>query len=128
MKKLIFDSGVEEFRIPGGGVLRFNPGDPNLYSRFAEAAQKLAEIEAALAERAQQEPVLELLAQADRQIKQLLNWVFGGDNDFHKALGGVSLLAPTSNGQTVAANLFAALEQVLSRGAQALVEAKVAQL
>ena len=128
MKKLNFDSGVEEFRIPGGGVLRFNPGDPNLYSRFASAAQKLSDIEAALTERAQREPVLALLAEADRQIKQLLNWVFGGDNDFHQALGGVSLLAPAANGRTVAANLFAALEKVLTRGAQALVDAKVNQL
>ena len=34
MKQLNIDTGVEEFCINGHGVLRFNPGDPNLYHRF----------------------------------------------------------------------------------------------
>ena len=128
MENLELELGVVEYAIPGGGVLRFNPGDPNLYSRFAQAGGKLEEIEKMLTEQAQRQPVLELLAEADRQIKQLLNWVFGGDNDFHRALGGVSLLSPAANGRTVAANLFEALEKVLTRGVQALVDAKANQL
>ena len=40
MEKLQFDSGVKSFRINGAGVLRFHPGDPNLYSRFLEAVEK----------------------------------------------------------------------------------------
>ena len=41
MEKIQFDSGVRSYRINGGGILRFNPGDPNLYSRFLEAGEKL---------------------------------------------------------------------------------------
>ena len=37
MKKLNIDTGVEEFRVNGRGVLRFNPADPNLYHRFFAA-------------------------------------------------------------------------------------------
>ena len=32
--ELNIDTGVEEFRVNGRGVLRFNPADPNLYHRF----------------------------------------------------------------------------------------------
>ena len=37
MHKLLVDTGVEEFEVNGRGVLRFNPGDPNLYHRFFAA-------------------------------------------------------------------------------------------
>lgn len=125
MKKLTFDSGVEEFRVAGGGVLRFNPGDPNIYARFLEAEEKFKTIEQDLTEKAKAledtdtaQAVLALMEQADRQVKQLLDWVFGGGNDFHKALGGVNLLAVAGNGQRVVTNLFAALEDILTKGAE----------
>ena len=34
MQALSIDTGIQEFQINGGGVLRFNPSDPNLYGRF----------------------------------------------------------------------------------------------
>ena len=52
MEKLNFDSGVKEYKINGGGVLRFNPGDPNVYARFLEAADKIRDVETALTEQA----------------------------------------------------------------------------
>ena len=125
MKKLTFDSGIEEFRIQGGGVLRFNPADPNLYGRFLEAADKLKEMESELVAKAKElegtdtgSAVIALMGEADRKMKQLLGWVFGGDNDFDKALGGVNLLAVASNGERLVTNLFAALEGVLTGGAE----------
>ena len=45
MEKIKFDSGVQEFRINGSGVLRFNPGDPNVFARFMESAKKMEELE-----------------------------------------------------------------------------------
>ena len=39
--ELNIDTGVEEFRVNGRGVLRFNPADPNLYHRFFAAGQSL---------------------------------------------------------------------------------------
>ena len=44
MEKIQFDSGVQEFML-GNGVLRFNPSDPNLYGRFLEAGEKIADIQ-----------------------------------------------------------------------------------
>ena len=121
MEKIQFDSGVRSYRINGGGILRFNPGDPNLYSRFLEAVEKLQEAESELtqqAETARAEDMVKLMTQADEKMKHILGWVFGESNDFHKLLGGVNLLAVADNGERVVTNLFAALEPVLVEGAK----------
>ena len=120
MEKIQFDSGVRSYRINGGGILRFNPGDPNLYSRFLEAVEKLQEAESELtrqAETARAEDMVKLMTQADEKMKHILGWVFGESNDFHKLLGGVNLRAVADNGERVVTNLFAALEPVLVEGA-----------
>ena len=122
MKKLVFDSGLQEFSL-NGGVLRFNPADPNVYSRFLEAEEKLRAIEqqmqkkAAATDPADSAAVLQLLQQADRQMKGVLDWIFTG-NDFEALLCGVNLLAVAKNGERVVSNLFAALEPVLVAGAK----------
>ena len=121
MEKIQFDSGVRSYRINGGGILRFNPGDPNLYSRFLEAVGKLQEAEKELtrqAETAQAEDIVKLMQQADEKMKNILGWVFGESNDFHKLLGGVNLLAVAENGQRVVTNLMEALQPVLVKGAE----------
>ena len=41
MEKIQFDAGQRSYRINGNGILRFNPGDPNLYARFMGMNQKL---------------------------------------------------------------------------------------
>ena len=46
--ELNIDTGVEEFRVNGRGVLRFNPADPNLYHRFFAAGAELDGYDAAL--------------------------------------------------------------------------------
>lgn len=119
MEKIQFDSGMKEYRINGDGVLRFNPSDPNVYARFMEAVDKLKEMEKSLQQPVQGAEAVKLMRQADSQMKQLLGWVFGEQNDFDKLLGGVSLLAVAGNGQRVVTNLFAALEPVLEEGATA---------
>ena len=123
MEKITFDSGVREFKLGSGGVLRFNPADPNLYARFMEAAEKIKAIEEELSAAAQAEDhsgtaALVLLQSADEKMKQTLNWVFGEGADFDKLLGGVNLLAMGGNGERVVTNLFAALEPVLISGAK----------
>ena len=123
MEKIQFDSGLRSYRVNGGEVLRFNPCDPNLYSRFMESVEKLKAVEAELTapaavEQMQGESAVKLMGQADEKMKQILNWVFGGDNDFHRILNGVNLLAVAENGQRVVTNLFAALEPVLVEGAR----------
>ena len=121
MEKIQFDSGVRSYRINGGQVLRFNPGDPNLYARFLEAVEKLQTLEQELTEMARQaenQELVKLLKQTDEKMKAVLNWVFGEGNDFHKLLQGVNLLAVAENGERVVTNLFAALEPVLVDGAK----------
>ena len=131
MEKIQFDSGVRSYRINGGGVLRFHPGDPNLYNRFLESVEKLKAVEEELigqaGEDASGEQIVKLLTQADEKMKNILNWVFGGDNDFHKLLGGVNLLAVAENGERVVTNLFAALEPVLVEGAKLCAKQQAAQ-
>lgn len=121
MKKITFDTGLEEVMI-GGGVLRFNPQDPNLYARFDQAADKLRCVEKEMTEKAEGADgtaVVQILHNADRQMKEILSWVFGAGNDFDAILGGVNLLAIAKNGQRVVTNLFTALEPVLVDGAMA---------
>ncbi len=132
MQNIQFDSGIAEFVINGGGVLRFNPGDPNVYARFSEAMDKVKALESELVEKAKgvdpEDSGLELvrlMADADRQMKQTLNWVFGGGNDFDALLGGVNLLAVAGNGERVVTNFFAALEPILVDGAEKCAREKV---
>ena len=133
MQKIQFDSGVQEFRINGGAVLRFNPGDPNVYARFMETAEKLQVMEEDLAQKAKSledqdsgTAVVKLMAEADKQMKEVLSWVFGQGNDFDKILGGVNLLAVAANGERVVTNLLTALQPVLVAGAEACAREKTA--
>ena len=130
MEKLKFDSGIKCYRL-GSGVLRCNPTDPNLYARFLEALQEVTALEESLTEQAKSvsgEGVIRLLAEADTKIKEILNRVFGLDNDFSKMLEGVNLMAVGSNGERLITNLFAALEPVLTEGAMQCAKAEAAKL
>lgn len=124
MENISFDSGVKAYKINGAGVLRFNPSDPNVYVRFLETADKLKNVEELLAEEAKGIPetdgagVVQLLNKADKEMKGILSWVFGQENDFDKILGGVNLLAVAENGQRVVTNLMEALQPVLVKGAE----------
>lgn len=124
MENIQLDSGIKAYHIQNGGVLRFNPSDPNVYGRFLEAADKIKDLEEQLVEQAKQMEqhdggaMVQLMVSADKQIKEILNWVFGCGNDFDKILGGVNLLAVADNGQQVIGNLLSALEPILVNGAQ----------
>lgn len=126
MQRIVFDSGIREYQL-GNGVLRFNPGDPNVYARFMKAGEKITAIESALVEKGKAidasdekngAAVLQLMAEADKEVKQVLNWIFGAGNDFDQMLGGVNLLGVGDNGERVITNLFAALTPIIQDGAQ----------
>lgn len=140
MKTLNFETGVAEYKVNGKGVLRMNPGDPNLYARFFDAQDKLLEIEKDLEEQGRSLPDLpenateekmaeigesrvRFLQDADRKVKALLNQVFPG-NDFEALFGGVNVMAVTSNGERVITNFLAALLPILSAGVDACAENK----
>ena len=134
MQKLVFDSGIREYQINENGVLRFNPSDPNVYARFFDAAERIKGIEKDLVEKGKildaekdtGEAVISLLAEADRQTKEILTGVFGTENDFDKILGGVNLLAPATNGERIITNFINALLPVIQEGAERFAQQQIA--
>ena len=130
MEKLIFDSGIKEYKLGSCGILRFNPSDPNVYARFMDAMDKIRAVEEQMAARAKEieetddqqksgAAVLQIMRDADQETKKILSEVFGADNDFEKILGGVNVLAVAGNGQRVITNLLAALQPIMVEGAEA---------
>lgn len=130
MKNVKLDTGIQSYKITGGGILRFNPSDPNLYARFVEALDQFQAIEDEMVAKARAMEhddgagFLRLMAQGDGQMKALLAQIFGRENDFDEILGGVNLLAVASNGRRVAANLFDALLDILERGVERCAQAE----
>lgn len=124
MEKLTLDFGVREFEINGKGVLRFNPGDPNVYARLMDALDKIKGVESWLVEQSKDVPqndgaaVLRLMTQADEKMKNILAWVFGWENDFDKILCGVNLMAVCTNGERAVTNLLNALTPIIQEGAE----------
>ncbi len=126
MEQLNFDSGIREYKINNNGVLRFNPGDPNVYARFMEASEKIQAVEKMMESKMKAlgdsetdgAAVLQILAEADKQMKEILNWVFGKGNDFDEILEGVNLMAVATNGERVVTNLLNALLPIIHEGAE----------
>lgn len=128
MEKIIFDDGLKEYEV-GGGILSFNPSDPNVYTRFMDATDKLLMIEENLINKAKAangsgEAVLQILREADLEAKQVLGWVFGEHNDFDKILQGTNLLAVGTNGERILTNFLQALLPVIKSGAEACAKLK----
>ncbi len=131
MEKIQFDNGIRQFRLGSGGVLRFNPGDPNVYARFLEGIEKIGKMEQQLLLGAKDGDgqdsgarLVKLLQDADKSMKGILSWIFGQDNDFDKILEGVNLLAVGNNGKRVVSNLFDALQPILLAGAESCAQEK----
>ncbi len=124
MEKLTFDSGIKEYQLNGSGVLRFNPNDPNVYARLLDAMDDIQNVEKALVEKAKEIPqddgaaVLRLMAEADKQMKEILNHVFGGENNFDQILGGINVMAVCDNGERAITNLLNALVPIIQEGAE----------
>lgn len=103
METLKFDSGVKSYKV-GGGVLRFNPADPALYSRFLEAAQALQQLQP------------KDFTEADAAVRAQLQKVFPD-----AALGDIfpgNLLAMCGNGKLLIENFLEAMEPILLAGAR----------
>lgn len=113
MEQLNFDNGMRQFQA-GGGILRFNPTDPNLYARFLEAVDRIQTLQTQLT--AREDQPLELLTQADKAVKEILQELFGPESDIPGVFRGVNLMALDSRGKTVLANFLEAVEPVLTQG------------
>lgn len=137
MENIVFDAGIREFQVNGSGVLRFNPGDLNVYTRFMESAQKIAKIEADMVKEGEKlkkdgtanvAKMLDLLTSADKKVKEVLRYVFGEQNDFDQIMGGVNCLSPASNGERVITNFLTSLQPILEDGAKKAARAQAATL
>lgn len=137
MENIIFDSGIREFQVNEGGILRFNPGDLNVYTRFMEAAEKIAKIEENLVKAGEKltkagDPeaakILELLTDADKKVKEVLRYIFGEQNDFDQIMGGVNCLSVATNGERVITNFLNSLQPILEDGAQKTARAQAATI
>ncbi len=137
MDKLLFDSGIREFQVNDTGVLRFNPGDPNVFDRFLSAREQLEGIEARLVERgtaiadrkdqAAGEDSVRLMAEADKEVKAVLSRIFGPGNNFDEIMGGVNTMAIGSNGERVLTNFLAAITPILVDGAKRCANQKISE-
>ena len=127
MEKLNFDTGLRTYRV-GGGTLRFNPTDPNLYARFLDALDSLTQLEANLPRTSDGPGTIELLRTTDTQVKAILQGVFGPENDLTPVFGDLNLLAVGENGQRLLTNFMAALEPILTDGALRCARAEAEKL
>lgn len=129
MEKLTFDSGIKEYSINGNGVLRFNPSDPNVYGRFLDAIDKIKAVEDEMmrdgAKSGNGEDIVRIMVSADKKVKEILRDVFGKQNDFDQIFEGVNIMAVASNGERVITNFVAAIEPVISSGAERCAQQKV---
>lgn len=136
MEILNFDSGVKEYQINGGSVLRFNPSDPNVFARYVEAVPKIKAVEKDMSDKANAlkgmpdsdnmgEQAVLIMRETDKKMKAILSNIFGMDNDFEEILSGVNLMAVGTNGERVIANLLNALDPIVQAGAKSFTDARV---
>lgn len=142
MKKISFDTGVQEFSV-NGHALRFNPSDPNVYHRFFDAQHRIEQLGdeyiAKLSQGAAQaentavssdgfsaEQSLGFLREIDQKVKEQLQYVFGGANDFDAIFDGVNLMAPNKAGHMVITDFFDAMEPIIREGFECYVESQKA--
>jgi hypothetical protein len=125
MEKLIFDDGVIRLNVNGNGILAFNPSDFNLYERFYSFSDEVLKIEKEYAEieDSQDDSDMERLgkglnrmAEIDAKVKEKLNHVFGGENDFSKIFGGINLMSFGINGERIITNFLNAITPYIERG------------
>lgn len=132
MEALKLNTGIREFKINERGVLRFNPSDPSIYSRFMEAGEKIQALESKMIEDAKKlntesddnhgTLVLKMLTDTDREVKKILADVFGNGNDFDEILEGVNLMAVGTNGERIITNFLNAIAPIFQEGIESFVK------
>lgn len=135
MEKLNISIGIKRYQlVEGGALLSFNPGDPNVYARYMEMVPKIKAVEQEMAGKAKAvdtnaadagEKTLQLMRETDRRMKEILNQIFGKENDFDEILMGVNLMAVTEDGNRVVNNVLDALTPIMNDGAKSVVNTEV---
>lgn len=134
MEILNIDIGIKRYQlVEGGAPLSFNSGDPNVYARYMEVVPKIKAVEQEMAGKAKAvdanaadagENALKIMRETDVRMKNLLNQIFGEDNDFDKILKGVNLMAVTENGRVIN-NVLDALAPIMNAGVKSCVDSEV---
>lgn len=126
------DIGLKEIPlVEGAPPLHFSPSDPNVYARYFDALDAIKAVEKEAAHKAvgiDENDVagrLRLMREADLQMKEILNGVFGCGSDIDKSLYGVNLLGTASNNKMVLENLLEHLSPIMVSGAKAIVGTEV---
>ena len=135
MEKLNISIGIKRYQlVEGGALLSFNPGDPNVYARYMEMVPRIKAVEQEMAGKAKAvdtnaadagEKTLQLMRETDRRMKEILNQIFGKENDFDEILMGVNLMAVTEDGSRVINNVLDALTPIMNNGAKSVVNTEV---
>lgn len=134
MEKLNVIVGIKRYQlVDGGAPLSFNPGDPNVYARFMGLIPKIKAVEQEMAGKAKAidrnskdagEKTLMVMQEADRKMKEILNQVFGLENNFDDILLGVNLMAVTDRGRVIN-NVLDALTPIMDAGVKSCVDTEV---
>lgn len=130
MEKLVFDNGLKEYEV-NGHILRFNPSDPNVYSRFVRAIEEIRDIESEYSRKAAEAGatkdkqsfgslMLQQMEEMDQKIKDILSNVFGKRNDFHSIFDGVNIAAKNTHGERVIDAFIVAVKPIIFDGMTAL--------
>ena len=135
MEKLNISVGIKRYQlVEGGALLSFNPGDPNVYARFMELVPKIKAVEQEMAGKAKAvdvnssdagEKTLLIMRETDRRMKEILNQIFGKENDFDEILMGGNLMAVTDGGTRGINNVLDALTPIMNARAKACVDSEV---
>lgn len=135
MEKLNIEVGIKRYQlVEGGALLSFNPGDPNVYARYVELVPRIKAVEQEMAGKAMAvdanasdagEKTLRIMRETDIRMKEILNQIFGKENNFDEILMGVNLMAVTGGGSRVITNVLDALTPIMQAGAASCVETEV---
>lgn len=106
-KALNFDTGVVEYEVNGGAVIRFNPADTELVKKLHNLFEKLGETQ----EEQAGEDVFKTLDEKDAAMRRDIDGVFG-EGTSAAVFGGLGLYA-LAGGLPLWANfLLAVLDEV----------------
>lgn len=135
MEKLNISVGIKRYQlVEGGAALSFNPSDPNVYARFMELIPKIKLVQEEMSSKAKKvdvnstdagEKTLQIMRETDTRMKNILNEIFGKDNNFDDILASVNLMAVTEGGHRVIDNVLEALTPIMNDGAKSCVETEV---
>ena len=111
MKELNFATGLEEYKLADGCVVRFNPTDTffveRLYNTFCEIDKKDGAFHARVDKLADKEEVFQLGHESDAEIREMINAIFGEDI-CTPVIGGMCIWA-WADGMPVWANILLAI-------------------